>query len=88
MTEREVILEQARRLVGRTVSYQGLPCRIRDILEDPPTFVLHVLDGHGEITADSYGHPRRKGPRVIEVPLWREDGTVNPEVALIRTAGV
>ena len=72
-------------LVGSRIRFQGMPCLVADVILSPAMLILKPVDGQPEIQADAYGTPHRRGPRLIEVPVFSEDGiTVNPELQLLR----
>jgi len=81
------ILDQLRALSGQLVRFQGMDCRLVDVVDDPPIAVLQRLQGQGEIAADSYGHPVGIGPGFIDVPVFDESGSLSTEFRLILLAG-
>ncbi len=81
------ILEQLRALSGRRVRFQGVDCRLVDVLDEPPMAVLQRLEGQGEIEADSYGHPVGIGPGFIDVPVFDDSGSLSTEFRLILLPG-
>jgi hypothetical protein len=73
-------------LVGTRVRFQGIPCLVADVILSPAMLILKPAGGEPEIQSDAYGTPRRRGPRLIEVPVFAEDGhTPHPELQLLRT---
>lgn len=86
--DRDGLLDRLGSLVGLTVQFQGMTCLVSDVIVSPALLILKPVDGGGEIQSDAYGTPRRRGPRLIELPVFAEDGhTVNPELMRIRPAG-
>jgi len=81
------ILHQLRALSGQLVRFQGIACRLVDVVDEPPMVVLQRLQGPGEIAADSYGHPVSLGPGLIDVPVFDESGSLSAEFRLILLAG-
>jgi hypothetical protein len=61
-------------LIGSTVSFLGMTCRISDLVVSPALLVLKPLAQTAEIQTDSYGQPWRRGQKVIEIPVFGEDG--------------
>ncbi len=81
------ILDQLRALSGQLVRFQGMDCRLVDVVDEPPIAVLQRLQGPGEIAADSYGHPVGMGPGFIDVAVFDESGSLSTEFRLILLAG-
>ena len=83
----EALLERLGDLVGTRVRFQGMPCLVADVIVAPALLILKPEDSPAEIQPDVYDAPRRLGPRLIEVPVFTEDGlAVNPELTLLRPA--
>jgi hypothetical protein len=69
-------------LLGRSLSYQGVPCQIIEILgENPPVLVLRDLRDHKVMQANQYGDAGDHQPRTFTVPLLnvRRD-RLNPDL--------
>lgn len=81
------ILDQLRALSGQLVRFQGMDCRLVDVVDEPPIAVLQRLQGPGQIAADSYGHPVGIGQGFIDVPVFDESGSLSAEFRLILLAG-
>jgi hypothetical protein len=86
--DRDRVLDRLGSLVGLTVQFQGMTCLVADLIVSPALLILKPVDGPWEIQSDAYGTPRRRGPRLIEIPVFAEDGhTANPELKLLRPGG-
>lgn len=68
-------------LLGQTVTYQGLSCRVIDILVDELALVLRDGDDRRVLQANQYGDAGDHQPRTLTVALLnaRGDG-LNPEL--------
>jgi len=66
-------------LIGQQLLYQGIPCRVIEILDDGPALVLQDGEEHKVIQADQHGEARRRVPQVFTVAVLnsRRDG-LNP----------
>jgi hypothetical protein len=85
LPDASLLAERAGRLVGETVRFQGMRCRVVDVVASPPTLVLRPMAGDAELQTDAYGRPWREGPRLIEISLLAQDGrSPNPELALLK----
>ena len=86
--DRDGLLDRLSSLVGLRVHFQGMTCLVADVIVSPALLILKPVDGPREIQADAYGTPRRRGPRLIEIPVFAEDGySPNPELKLLRPHG-
>lgn len=81
------IMDQLSSLRGRLVRFQGMECRLVDVVDTPPMVVLQRLHGEGAIHTDSYGHPVTLGPGFIDVPIFATDGELSPEFRMILLPG-
>lgn len=81
------IMDQLSALRGRLVRFQGMECRLVDVVDTPPMVVLQRLHGEGAIHTDSYGHPVTLGPGFIDVPVFAPDGELSPEFRMILLPG-
>lgn len=79
------ILDQLRALTGQRVRFQGMDCRLVDVVDEPPIVVLQRLEG--DIEADSYGHPVGVGPGFIDIPVFDDSGSLSAEFTLILLPG-
>jgi hypothetical protein len=77
------IMGQLHVLRGRIVRFQGMDCRLVDVLDEPPMVVLKRLREDGNINTDSYGHPVALGPGFIDIPVLDPDGVLSPEFRMI-----
>lgn len=64
-----------RNLIGRDVHFEGLPCRIIEILEDGPHLILQHKEDHTTIQPDQHGEAHRVVPSTITVPVMDVDGS-------------
>lgn len=71
--------DQLRHLLGQPLIYQGMRCRVIDILEEGPALVLQGDPATQPIQANQHGEARRRAPPLFTVPLLnvRRDG-LNP----------
>jgi len=73
-------------LLGQTVTYQGLSCRVIDILVDELALVLRDGDDRRVLQANQYGDAGDHQPRTLTVALLntRGDG-LNPDLPELAT---
>ena len=66
-------------LLGQPLTYQGMRCRVIDILEEGPALVLQGGAATRAIQANQHGEASRRAPPLFTVPLLnvRRDG-LNP----------
>ncbi len=71
--------DMLRQLIGRNLTYQGITCRVIEILAEGPQLVLQDCNEGKVIQTNQYGEANRRVPRVFTVPLLnpRRDG-LNP----------
>lgn len=77
------IMDQLSLLRGRIVRFQGMDCRLVDVVDEPPMVVLQRLREDGHISTDSYGHPVALGPGFIDIPVLSADGALSAEFRMI-----
>lgn len=78
--------ERLKRLLGLRLSYQGIPCRVIEILDEEPALVLQDCAGPRTIQANQHGEASRRVPRIFTVALLdtrRDD--LNPALAELRS---
>lgn len=56
-------------LMGRGLVYDGVPCRLIEVLSDGPTLVLMREDARGLIQPNQFGEARRRVPQTYHIPL-------------------
>jgi hypothetical protein len=79
-----ITLERLRALVGTELRYQGMPCTLVDLLDDPPVVVLRPIGAAPVIQADNFGKPMRHAPPLFELPVFGPDGvSLSAELQLI-----
>ncbi len=74
--------DKLKTLLGRVLNYQGVPCRVIEILGgEPPTLVLLDLRNAKVIQPNQYGDAGGWGPQLFTVALLniRQDG-LNPDL--------
>lgn len=81
------ILDQLNALRGQQVRFQGMDCRVFDVIDQPPLVVLQRLQAQVGINADSYGHPVGIGQDYIDVPVFDEQGSLSAEFRMILLPG-
>ncbi|ADJ27217.1 hypothetical protein [Nitrosococcus watsonii] len=67
-----------RHLIGCRVQYQGIPCRIIEVLEEGPILVLQEAVCHQAIQPDQFGKARRRAPQTLEVNVQDSSGRISP----------
>ncbi len=81
-------LETLRRLetlIGSAVTFEGIACRVADLILSPALLVLKPLQRPAGIQTDSYGQPWRRSQAVIEIPVFDEDGrTLSADLMRVR----
>ncbi|HAO32844.1 MAG TPA: hypothetical protein PLP22_14225 [Candidatus Competibacter sp.] len=69
------------RLLGQPLSYQGLPCRVIEILADGPALVLQDHQERRIIQANQYGDAGPRVPRTFTVAVLEPRGeALNPDL--------
>jgi len=83
-----ITLERLRALVGAELRYQGIPCILIDVLDQPPVVVLRPIGAAPVIQADNFGKPMRHAPQLFELPVFAPDGvSLSAELKLINVPG-
>jgi hypothetical protein len=69
-------LDRLRQLIGRNLTYQGVACRVIEILPEGPQLVLQDCNHGKVIQTNQYGEANRRVPQVFTVSLLnpRRDG--------------
>ncbi|KFI21493.1 hypothetical protein [Nitrosococcus oceani] len=67
-----------RRLIGRQVQHQEIPCQIIEVLEEGPILVLQEVVCHQTIQPDQFGKARRRVPQTLEVKVQDSSGRMSP----------
>ena len=57
-------------LLGQTLTYQGIPCQVIEILADEPALVLRDQNHRTVIHANQYGDAGDHLPKIHTVPLF------------------
>jgi hypothetical protein len=75
-------VEKLQNLLKRSITYQGVECRIIEILAEGPALVLQDCRQERVIQGNQHGEASRRAPRLITVNLLnvRRDG-INPVLA-------
>lgn len=78
--------ENLKDLLGQTLSYQGIVCRVIDILPDEPSLVLRDSSDNKVIQPNQYGDAGDWMPRTFTVTVLNvhRDG-LNPELPELAT---
>ncbi len=73
--------DKLKKLLDQPLTYQGIPCRVIEILADEPALVLRDRQGHKVIQANQYGDAGDRSPRTFTVAVFdpRGDG-FNPDL--------
>jgi len=73
--------DKLKKLLDQPLTYQGMPCRVIEILADGPALVLRDQHDHRIIQANQYGEAGERLPRTFTVPVFdpRGDG-LNPDL--------
>lgn len=73
--------EKLKNLLDQPLTYQGIPCRVIDILADEAALVLRDRGEHKVIQPNQYGDAGDWLPRTFTVPVFnvRRDA-LNPEL--------
>ena len=78
MNAQTISLPDLRRLIGQSVLYHGICCRVIEVLEDGPSLVLADGGKNREIQDNQYGEPNRTVPRTYTVPV-RAGAELHPD---------
>jgi len=65
-------VEQLRKLIGLEVVFQGVCCRIIEVLEHEPALVLEACGPRDGIQDNQYGDPHRRVAKVFTIALFDE----------------
>ncbi|MFO1371801.1 MAG: hypothetical protein U1F42_05195 [Candidatus Competibacteraceae bacterium] len=73
--------DKLKNLLGRSIAYQGVPCRVIEILVEEPALVLQDNQDRKVIQANQYGDARCWAPQTFTVAILnaRRDG-FNPDL--------
>lgn len=83
-----ITLERLKSLVGAELRYQGLPCILVEVLDEPPVVVLRPIGAAPVIQTDNFGKPVRHAPQLFELPVFAPDGeSLSAELQLISVPG-
>lgn len=78
--------EKLKKLLDRTLTYQGIPCRVIEILADDPALVLRDRQDCRIIQANQYGDAGERLPRIFSVAVLDTQGTgLNPDLPELAT---
>jgi hypothetical protein len=73
--------DKLKSLLGQTLTYQGSPCRVIEILVDEPALVLRDQHHQKVIHANQYGDAGDHLPRTFTVPILNlHRNRLNPDV--------
>lgn len=73
-------------LLDQTLTYQGIPCRVIDILIDELALVLRDCSGRPVLQANQYGEAGAHQPRTFTVPLLNgRRERLNPDLPELAT---
>ncbi len=73
------------RLIGRSLHYRGIPCRVIDVLPEGPAVVLEGTRPDRAIQANQYGEATRRAPETFSVPLLNIRGDdINPVLLALK----
>lgn len=61
--------DKLKKLLDQPLTYQGIPCRVIDILADEPALVLRDQQNHKVIQANQYGDAGDRSPRTFTVAV-------------------
>jgi hypothetical protein len=61
--------DKLKTLLGQTLTWQGIPCQVIEILVDEPALVLRDQDHRKVIHANQYGNAGDHLPKTHTVPL-------------------
>lgn len=78
--------EKLKKLLGQSMTYQGISCQVIEILTDEPALVLRDSSDHKVIQPNQYGDAGDWMPRTFTVTVFdaRRDG-FNPELPELET---
>ncbi|HEB54779.1 MAG TPA: hypothetical protein ENI98_00460 [Gammaproteobacteria bacterium] len=65
-------LKQLRGMIGVEVEYQGVACKVIEVLEDRPAIVLQCIDASC-IQPNQHGDPNRRVPQTYTVPVLSDN---------------
>lgn len=73
--------DKLKALLDQTLTYQGIPCRVIDLLADEPALVLRDCDDRRILQANQYGDAGDHQPHTFTVALLnvRRD-RLNPDL--------
>lgn len=78
--------DKLKMLLGQTLTYQGIPCRVIDILADESALVLRDCNDRRILQANQYGDAGDHLPRTLTVALFDVHGDrLNPDLPELAT---
>jgi hypothetical protein len=75
MPEIVITIDQLRSMIGLRLLYQGILCRVIEVLEDGPSLVLQSIDEEPSIQANQHGEANRRTPVSYTVPVLNDTQT-------------
>jgi hypothetical protein len=75
MPEIVITLDQLRSMIGLRLLYQGILCRVIEVLEDGPSLVLQSIEEEPSIQANQHGEATRRTPVSYTVPVLNDTQT-------------
>lgn len=73
MQSRQALIAQLRNIIGGEVNYEGTPCMVVELLEEPLCLVLEAMGARTTIQDDQYGSPQRRVTQVFTIPCISEE---------------
>ena len=78
--------DKLKTLLGQTLTYQGIPCQVIEILADEPALVLRDQNHRTVIHANQYGDAGDHLPKIHTVPLFNlRRERLNPDLPELAT---
>ena len=74
------LLQQLRLLVGKTVEYRGHACHVIEVLDAENALVVRCEGGQRVIQSNQFGEATRRVQQCHTLPLFDENGTLNPVI--------
>lgn len=81
------LLSTLRAQLGNEVVYQGVRCRLLEVLDDGPLLILQDEEAHTVVQENQYGGVWRRVPRVYTVPVFTAGSSeLHPQFVALKLA--
>ncbi|MDH5545320.1 MAG: hypothetical protein OEZ43_06985 [Gammaproteobacteria bacterium] len=73
MNRLHITTDQLRNMIGLLVRYEGVHCKVVEVVDEGPAIVLEDLEFHLSIQADQHGEAHRRVPQTYTIEVFSPD---------------